>query len=199
MISFSNFLMLEADANHGALTQALHDIQGGIRKFVRLKALRDNQAEAKWVRDEQDLIDAVNIVREKFHETERFTGQQMHKDMQYDVTEDVKEEIEEILLGGRDPKEAALNRRRNLNMYHLVIEPMIDSLKGMSHEEAIRYVDKIADNVINMIENVDISSHYDDALVAKEQVSQLVKQRDAQRKEVKTARKRRMLPDMEME
>lgn len=185
MIRLTDYLIIESYSagEPGAITHAIQQITDGVRKMLRMKALRDNASESKWILDEEDILDALELVREKFRDTSRMLNKQMHQDRAFDFVDDVHKEIQEYFLTGQTPAETALNRRKNLTLYHMVLEPLIDAFKAFTHEEALKYVDRIIDGVKKIVEQSDVPSHYDDALVAKEQIAQHINGRRAGREQ----------------
>lgn len=184
MTTFKQFLLIEAKGPlaAGNITQGLRRVTDGVRKFVRMIPLRQDQREEKYIQDEYDLLGALEVVKQRFHDTERMMGQMKYRNTKFDFIDDVKKEIEEWLLNDEEPKEAALQRKRHLVMYHLVLEPLIDVFKAFTHKEALRHVDKIINGVENVVKNHGIESHYDDAIVAREQVRKMIQAREAVRK-----------------
>lgn len=165
-------------------------ITENLRKFIQLMALRSDPLQQKWIRDEQDLTQALDIVKTLFHETERMKGKKMYQGQPFDPIEDVKRGIEEYLLGAREYNEIPLQRKRNLTMYYLVVEPIIESFKGLSHQEMLEKVDGRIEEIVNQLMTMPVRSHYDDAIVAKEQIRQFVRDRDELRKEELAAKKK---------
>lgn len=165
-------------------------VSDGIRKFVRLTALASDPNQSKWVRDELDLTEALEVTIYFFHETKAMIDKKMYKGQNFDFVEDVKRNVEEYLLSGREKEDVALSRRKNLAMYHLIVEPVIDLFKGMEHEKVLKIVDGVIENVLKELNTVDVKSHFDDALVARAQVAQMIRDRSARRKE-ELARKRK--------
>lgn len=158
-------------------------VADGIRKFIKLTALRADPYQAKWVQDEFDLIDSLEYIRSLIHQTQRLSGKSLYKEQAYDVVEDVKRDMEEILFTTRDETYSAKQRRKHMTMYHLVLCPVIDMFASMTHDQILKCVDLVIDNVIVEVSNSDIETHYDDAVVAKEQINQMVREREAKRKQ----------------
>ncbi len=170
------------------LTPVVND---SIRKFIRLTPLIDDKQHGQRFRDETDLIEAIDCVRDAFHDTKDMIGKKMYQGVVFEPVEDVKRALEEYLLGRRERKDVALARRKNLIMYHLAVEPVIEMFKGIPHPTALMIVDEVLDEVQNLINTMDIDSHIDDALVAQAQVSVLIKEREEKRKRELAARRRK--------
>lgn len=162
----------------------------GVRKFIRLTALTSNPQYAKRIRDEQDLAEAFDVVAIYFRDTERMVGKKIYRGQAFDPIEDVKRATEEYFLAGRDAKETALARGKNLAMYHLAVVPLIEMFKDMDHEEALTKVQAAVDQAKKLILTMDLQSHYDDALVAQMQVSKMIREREVARKAEIAKRKR---------
>lgn len=167
------------------------NISYGVYKFKQLIALRENPIQAPWVRDEADLIEALEIARSYFPLTEGLLGKKMYQGQPYDFVDDVKLEVEEFLFTANNPDENQSQRRRNVIMYHLVVAPVIDLFKTMDHETALKEFDEIFENVVHEVYSTSIECHYDDALVARVQISQMVREREAIRKAELAAKKKR--------
>lgn len=165
-------------------------VSDGIRKFVRLTALRSDPNQIKWVRDELDLTEALEVTNYFFHETKAMLDKKMYKGQVFDFVEDVKRNVEEYLLSGREKEDVALSRKKNLAMYHLIVEPVIDLFKGIEHKQVLKVVDSVIEHVIHELYTVEVNSHFDDAIVARAQVAQMIHERSARRKE-ELARKRK--------
>ena len=166
-------------------------VTDGIRKFIRLTAMYHSPIHGKWIQFEEDLISALRSVVDAFQMTTDMMNSKknMYAKRQYSFTEDVKKEMQELLLEGLTPTEAALQRKRNLVMYHFVIVPTIDALSHLSHEDAIRESKSLISNIIAEIETSTVDSHYDDAIVAREQVHIMIGARELERKHAKKSRK----------
>lgn len=166
-------------------------VADGIRKFIRLQALpMPLDSQIKWSADPSDLIAALHTTKQCFADTHRMVDGQMYQNTPYVHTEDVKCAIEELLLVGEDDHESALLRRKNLSMYHLVIEPFVDMFATVDHATALPQVDALIDSVIHIITTTTEYGHVDDAIVAQHQVRAMVRERADRRAAQKTARKR---------
>lgn len=166
-------------------------ITQGVNLFVQLTALTKTPLDLKFMRDEEDLRLALEQVEDSVTSTTRMIGKAMYRShTTFDLVHDVKRAMEAILLEGADDRETAGLRRRNLNMYHLVIEPVIDQLGLVPHQYAIDNVKAFTRSVYDYAINADINTHEDDAIVAKTIVRGMVKERDDARKAELAARKK---------
>jgi hypothetical protein len=179
---------MQKSGGYMPLSPAVHD---GLRKFIRLTALASNPQYTRRIRDEFDLLDALEVVRNYFHETKSMVGLKMYKAQPFDVIEDVKRATEEHFLSGREAKDAALARGKNLTMYHLAIVPIIEMFKGVNHEVILKNIDNVLTQVKDQLHTLEIRSHIDDALVTLAQVSVMIKQREDARK-LELAKRRRV-------
>lgn len=179
------------------LTPVVND---SIRKFIRLTPLIMDKQHGQRFRDENDLIEALDVVRDSFHDTKNMIGKKMYQGVVFDPVEDVKRALEEYLLGRRERKDVALARRKNLIMYHLAVEPVIEMFKGIPHATTLMIVDEVVDSVQDLIRTMPIESHLDDAIVAQVQVNVLIKEREERRKLELAARRKkkrkRKVPDL---
>lgn len=166
------------------------DVMLGIRLFQRIQEL-ENVHSSKYVADMFDLFDAVDITNICIANTINMIGSNMHQGVQYDPIEDIKLEVEENLLIGRDETETALIRRKNLGLYHMIIEPVLNHMKELPHADIIQYGVQLVSDIKFVALNNDFYGTSDDAIVAKQIISQMIKQRELERIEAKKQRKRR--------
>jgi len=165
------------------------DVLDGIRVFMRSQAAEIPTAHLEWVANTDDLLDAMSVIAQMFQSTASFDRVQMHQVSQYDYIEDIKNEMEEFLLVGDDVKETVQKRRKNLTMYHVVIEPIIDSFGTMGHATAVDRVERIIDHYINWIKSFEDFGDGTDGAVAQYQIKDMVTQREAARKAYKIKQK----------
>jgi hypothetical protein len=168
------------------------DIANGVKLFVQLTSLRSDPLESKWVRDEEDLRLALEQVAESFKYTKGMLGKKMYRnEPTFNYVEDVKRDMEEILLRGETDRERAGMRKRNLTMYHIVIEPVIEALGALSHIDAINKAEEFTRSVYDYAVSANINTHFDDAIVAKSIVSGMVRAREEARKTAVAAKRKR--------
>lgn len=174
------------------MTQVLSNptVTDGIRKFLRLQSLPVAETQLKWTADVFDLVEAVSVLAQSFKDTAPMVGHQMYQMTKYTPGEDVKRALEEFLLYGEDERTKALYRKKNLTMYHLVLEPIIDTFSTTSHEHVLTVIDTEATQVVDYVMAFTDYGNEDDALVARHQVKQMVKRREDARREQKLAAKR---------
>jgi hypothetical protein len=165
-------------------------IATGVKLFVQMTGLAADPYEEKFVRDEEDLRIALEQVADNLKYTAPMVGKQMYRNQPFSFTNDVKLAMEETLLVGEDARETAGLRRRNLTMYHLILEPVIDELGTISHTDAIAIADEFVQTVYHYATQVETKPHFDDALVAKAIVKSMVKEREAARKALLAEKKK---------
>lgn len=170
--------------------QVNETITNGVKLFVQMIGLSVNPMEEKWVRDEEDLRLALEQVADNLKDTSSMVGKQMYRNQPFSFTNDVKLAMEETLLVGEDTRETAGLRRRNLTMYHLVLEPVIDQLGELSHKEALDQAQDFINSVYKLATTTEVNGHYDDAVVAKAIVKSMVKERELARKEALAEKKK---------
>ena len=136
-----------------------------ITQFLKLTGLREDPTQTKWVRDEFDLLEAVDMLETSYLDTHRMSDKPMYVgDNGFDFTEDVKRAMEEILLDSRNPHDKLLQRKTNITMYHLVVEPIIDHLSSFDHKEVLTTVGEYLKCVRDAIINDPTDPHLDDAI-----------------------------------
>ena len=161
-----------------------------ITQFLKLTPLRDDPRHERWIRDEYDLLDALSITKDCYTDTQRMMGKPMYVgDKIFDFTEDVKRGVEENLLNCRDPKDQMVHRKRNITMYHLVIEPIIDHLSSHAHQEVLDSVASYFEAASISVVTNPVEAHMDDAIVAREMINAKVRALDAARKQQKLERR----------
>ena len=165
-------------------------VSDGIRKFLRLQQLPLQEYQLRQNADVFDLMDALTITSDSFTQTSRMLGKQMHQTSVYDPCEDVKRELENFLLVGKTERDTAHLRKKNLTMYHLILEPLIDSMAQYEHTSAIQEIDATVQQLIHDIQTFDNYGTEDDALVARHQIKAMVKQREDARRTKKEAAKK---------
>lgn len=165
-------------------------VTDGLRKFLRLQSLPVTESQMKWTADVSDLIESLSVLKQSFIDTASMFGRQMYQTSKYAPGEDVKRDLEEFLLYGEDERLKALYRKKNLTMYHLILEPIIDALRHVPHDQTLAIITEEVDSVTSYVLTFDDYGNEDDALVAKHQIKAMVKQREAARTEQKAAAKR---------
>jgi len=174
-------------------------VNEGLRKFVRLIPLRLDPKEEKYILDEFDLLEALEVIRTKFHETVEMFGKKKYRDTPFDFCEDVREEMEEWLLGHEDPRQAALLRKKNQPMYHLVLAPVIDLFAKGTHAQALQQIDYVLGDIEYMVKNHEHQGTYDDAIIARAMISHEIHQKEERRVQKRTVRvkkQRRVLEEI---
>lgn len=165
-------------------------VADGVRKFLRLQSLPLQEYQLRQNADVFDLIEALTITSDNYAQTARMLGKQMHQTSAYDPGEDVKRELETFLLMGETDRETAHLRKKNLTMYHLILEPLIDSVSQPDHAQAIQDIAVIVQQLIHEVQTFDNYGTEDDALVARHQIKAMVKQREEARRAQKEAAKK---------
>jgi hypothetical protein len=155
-----------------------------IVNFIKLTPLRELPNHAKWIRDEFDLMEAVSVVRDHVADTARMEGKPMYAgESSFDFCEDLRRAFEEVYLSCREQKDVIFQRKRNLVMYHLAIDPIIDDLGQYPHREVLESADQYFADIIAFIENADTEVYIDDALVMHEIVKAKTRTREEERKQ----------------
>lgn len=173
--------------------QELAPVHNGIRTFIRLLGMiySDDPLQLKWLADEEDLKSALRSIAQQFKASEIMLGKRKYQGIDYDAPNEVKKDLSTFLLTGRDERDEALQRKRYLPMYHLVIVPVCDLFYKYDHRMQIDIADKVIEELCAIIDNTDAYGTLDDALVAQAQVRQLITEKEERRKAELNARKRR--------
>lgn len=155
----------------------------GVISFIKMTPLREQPNQEKWIRDEFDLIEALEITRDALKDTHRMIDKPMYAgESTFDFAEDVRRAVEEVYLSSREQKDVLLQRKRHLVMYHLVINPMIDDLNRYCHQDAVNAADDYFGELINFVLTNDIEVQLDDALVTQHICRAKIRDRDVARK-----------------
>ena len=165
-------------------------VADGVRKFLRLQSLPLQEYQLRQNADVFDLMEALTTTSDNYAQTARMLGKQMHQTSTYDPGEDVKRELENFLLTGVTERETAYLRKKNLTMYHLILEPLIDSVSNQDHATAIQDIALIVQQLIHDVQTFDNYGTEDDAVVARHQIKAMVKQREEARRTQKEAAKK---------
>ena len=176
-------------------------ITSGVNLFIQQTPLRQLPNEEKWTKDEEDLRIELSRIGDLVKDTKDMIGKQMWRNQVYNFSDDAKLSHEEILLRGEDERETALNRKHWMPMFHTVLEPIYDHLKGVDHRTAIDTVDDLLAAVYTYVKDADVKMHLDDALVAKAMIRSSIKRRDEAIKaaEAQAAKDRRRKKKKEVE
>lgn len=166
------------------------NINDGIRKVLRAQDIPLQEHQQKWHADVFDILDAVDVAKMCVPIVTRTVGAQLHQTNPYNFVNDIKSEVEENILSHKDDKQALLMRKMYLTPYHMIIEPMIDALGNVGHQQALAEYEHLFDEVTNAILTFADYGTVDDALVAKHQIKSMVKVREELRRNQKLAQKK---------
>lgn len=182
---------------YGLTEQEFSTIQSGIRKIIRLQGLIHDPSQLvwmKWLADESELKEAIDSVRALFKRTSSMLGKQKYHNASYDACRQVREDILSCLTSNSDGKSATLEKR-NLPMYYAVILPLVDSFQKYTHQEILDTVDSVCDGVKMMVDQCVDYGSYDDALIAQQQIRDIIRVHEealaAERESKKRKRKQR--------
>ncbi len=181
----------------------LQPVRSGIRTFIRLQGLIHDPNPlvwGKWLADEDDLKMELQSVVEAFKKTQSMVGKRKYQNVDFDAPKEVSKDLMLFMTMSHDGTESATLRKRNLPMYHLVVEPVIQLFYQFSHQEMIDNAQAVIDGVIELIDTSTDYGSYDDALVAQAQVAAMIREREEARKAAAEAKrkKRRRDPLLEM-
>lgn len=196
MITFKEYLITEATgeqekaADVNVLSNdAKNILKTGVKRLLRLdhpQKGETDESHAKRTVDAFDMIEAMEVMRKFFEDTKDLVGTKMRKgDETFDYRKDVKDAIQEYYLKGSTEVEGALNRRKYRALVMLLLDPMVDMFKGVSHEEALKHYDQVIDNTIRYINNSDVVTSADDAFVQRRLIQKEVQKANQVRKAVK--------------
>lgn len=176
-----------------ALNEHLQKIAAGIHTFVKLTALREQPHEIKYIQDEFDLLEALDITKTFLLDTSSMLGKQKYKGHPtFDFVNDVKENLEELYLTGQTPQQAAIARKKYGAMYNLVIEPTIEMMRVFDHGQALQQADPVINQVKHLVLNNETLTNYDDAIVNREIIRNMIAAREEVRKQSKRSRRKKV-------
>lgn len=157
-------------------------IATGVKLFVQQTVLRQLPNEEKWVKDEEDLRIELSRVADLVEDTKDMLGRQMYRNQKYNFAEDAKKTLEYCLMVDEDETATALRRKHYMPLFHTVLEPVLDALGELPHEEALKVARQFTDEVYQLACTMDVNLHLDDGIVAKSIIRASYKQREADRK-----------------
>lgn len=168
-------------------------ITDGIRKFIRMMGLIHDPSPLvylKWLADESELKAAIWSVATAIKRTEPMIGKRKYQGMDYDAPREVKKDLISFLTTTSEGLSATL-QKRNLPMYYLVVEPVINLFYTFPHEEMIANADKVAEAICEAIDQCTDYGTLDDALVAQQQARDIIRQHEEAAKEERARKTRR--------
>jgi len=191
MTTFKEYLIAEADtdteqeasASASQVTNEMRKIlRQGVNRLLKLdhpQKGEDVESHGKRTVDAYDMIESMEVLRKFFEDTKDMVGVAMRKgDKTFDYVDDIKEAVNEYYLRGASEKEGALNRRKYRALVMLLLEPMIDLFKDVSHEDALEMYDHVLDQTIRFIKNSDVVTSADDAFVQRRLIQKEVQRRN---------------------
>lgn len=187
MFTFKQFLLTE-DNNDEADNQSVNAsklskdaqkvLKTGVSRLLKMDHPQKGETEeqhSKRAVDAYDLIEAVEVVRKFFEDTKDAVGVKMrHGDKDFDYLKEIRNMVDEYYLQGETDKEGALNRRKYRAMVQVLIQPMLDLFRGVSHEKALDVYDDVLDSVVRFVKNSDVVSSADDAFVQRRMIQKEV-------------------------
>jgi hypothetical protein len=162
-------------------TKDFTQVKQGLYKFARLIPLRQNPNQLKYIQDEFDALEALEVLLQKFHDTAEMFGKKKSRNQPFNYLEDVREEMEEWLLIGRSQKENAIRRKTYQPLFYLIVMPVIELFEHRSHAEVLKQIDSIIEEVKEMVRTQTVSGTYDDAVVMQQILHKEIQQKDAER------------------
>lgn len=93
----------------------------------------------------EDVINELDFVEQQLIGSEKFYGVPFrHKQKEFAVVEDVKAFLEEFYFGGGT---RAYHLYRPRPLYRLVIEPLLDELAELTHDEVLDYASAVIEQL----------------------------------------------------
>lgn len=172
-------------------TEETKQIQYGISAFTRMIGLFADPIRGPYIAEEQDLIAALESVKDATELSRRMLGKQKYQGIEFNVTAAILQDMRSFLMSGADENESIALRRRNRPMYYLVIEPVVNVLAKYPHEEVLDLVGFIVDEVIDMSRQCMDYVPHAEALLAQEEVRKYVTARESEHRLAIEAKKRR--------
>lgn len=188
--------------DHYFATEDIASIQRGVNTFNHMVGLLSDPLHGRFIAEEQDLVAALNSVRDAYKASERMLGKQKYQGVPFNAAEQVMKDMTSYLLTGRQESEDAYFRKRNLPMFVLVIEPTLALMKKFNHEEALDKIDEVIDELIDLVNESVSYTMFDGGHQARVEVQALIAARELQKKlarESKVRPKKKSLKDLFME
>lgn len=163
----------------------------GLRSFVRLIPLRRDSTQAKYIQDEFDLFSAIDCLEQYLNESAEMFGKQKYRDTPFDFCEDIQLDLAELFLNHENQQKAAVLRKKNQPIYHLVLCVILDLLRTYPHGDVLMHAQEIFKEIRERIANHNYDGGYDDALVMQEIIYKEIREKEAARQAKIVKRRKR--------
>jgi hypothetical protein len=176
--------------------QELAPIRSGISTYIRLLGMfySPDPLQLRWITDEGDLKAALRSVADAFKSTSEMVGKQKYQDTPYNAPKEVLKLMATYLLSGLDDRDQALQRRRNLPMYHLVIEPVTQLFYKFDHRMMIDIADAMVTELCEMVDQCTDYGTLEQALEAHQRVRGLIAAKDQAILNERSSKRKRRKP-----
>ena len=194
MKTFKEYLIAEAteddtsqeEASIANASKTVNDMRKILRQGVNrlLKLDHPQQGEdldrhASRTVDAYDMLESMEVLRKFFEETKDLVGVKMRRgDTTFDYVDDIKLALQSYYLKGATEKAGALSRRKYRALVMLLLDPIVDLFKKISHDDALAMYDNVIDQTIRFIKNSDIVTSADDAFVQRRLIAKEVQRRN---------------------
>lgn len=127
----------------------------GIQKFIKLTALQTDTKYNKWIMDEFDAFDKIEIVKNTIDTlTPIKTGCLMNKKTQYNYIDDLTKEVQAVIFNSNNKTQQLIEHKRYGVLYNLIIEPIINMLSTIEDNFKIVGI-QLCNDVIDIISTCD--------------------------------------------
>lgn len=179
MITFSQFLLNEQDDSNvqqntdvdvsKVVRKARDVVKTGVNRLLKMDHPQKGESDeqhAKRSVDAYDIIEAMEVLRKFFGDTEDAVGMKARQgDKEFNYLKEIRDMVDEYYLRGDTEVKGALNRRKYRAMIQVLVNPMLDLFRFMTHEEALKNYNDVLDGVIQYVKNSDVVASADDAFV----------------------------------
>lgn len=167
----------------------------GISLFIKLQGLIHDPNPlvwSKWLADESECKEALEVVRSSVKRTATMLGKQKYQHTPYDPIRQVRSDVLSYLTTNQTGLSATL-QKRNLPVYYAVIDPLLTELSAVDHATLVDHIDLIVDHIKTAIDSCTEYGTYQDALIAQDQIRSIIRSQEelAQQERDKKKRKKK--------
>lgn len=167
----------------------------GISLFIKLQGLIHDPNPlvwSKWLADESECKEALEVVRSSVKRTATMLGKQKYQHTPYDPIRQVRSDVLSYLTTNQTGLSATL-QKRNLPVYYAVIDPLLTELSAVDHTTLVDHIDLIVDHIKTAIDSCTEYGTYQDALIAQDQIRSIIRTQEelAQQERDKKKRKKK--------
>lgn len=167
------------------------------RNFVKLTGLRYSNSDgterqgSKGIQTELDAFYFLDIVKIMFSKAGNLVGKSKRNREPYDYVQDIMLDMEELMLESEDSTTKALKRHKNLTLFHMIIYPVVEGLRQFdTYATASENINEYIELCKSVFTTQNWTTSYEDGLIAKTIIAEMIRDREAVKKQSKIEVKR---------